>query len=185
GADGKFTVIGLATGFYRALFIDCASHKFLPQFRDGTAAGTLLFAAAIPIHVGAPNATSGVNARMTMGGIISGRIIGPDNAAVPCVSVSVGPAGQYYYYSSGYVTTDQNGNYTVTGLFPGSYIVAFYGHPSSYYPCPSPAPTFLDQWFNNADSYGAATPIALAAGEQKAANAKMKPGTTISGHVYR
>jgi 5-hydroxyisourate hydrolase-like protein (transthyretin family) len=72
----------------------------------------------------------------------------------------------------GFADTDHNGNYTVTGLAPGSYTVEF------------GAGSYIEQYYNGESTQGAADPVSVTAGQNTTSvDATMKVSGAISGHV--
>jgi hypothetical protein len=74
---GQYTLAGLPTGSYKVEFYDCTHTFYITQYYDNQPN----IGNAKLIAVTAPNATSGINAKLVRGGNISGTVT--NNAASP------------------------------------------------------------------------------------------------------
>lgn len=120
--DGDYALEGLRRGSYRVRFADCGGHGYAPEFYDDAVTPD----EAQPVDV-TPDATvSGVNARLSIGSVITGRVTGPDGVglAEACVFAYV---GYDTYDPVESAETDDMGRYELEGL-PGTQVrVAFTG----------------------------------------------------------
>ncbi len=104
-------------------------------------------------------------------GIISGNVTAP--GSVPLKNVEV-DAYTTYGDRGGYALTDASGNYQVTGLIAGSYIVQF--KPSSG--------GYAAEWYDNQSTALTATPVTVTTGGTTSAiNAQVDLGARFSGQV--
>ncbi len=115
---GRYVVGQLAPGRYLVQFSDCLGGTDGSQWYHGThteAFGT-------PVIVRAGKATAKVNAVLTTGGTISGKVTGPASAPAngTCVE-AYDPASQSY----GLTATNKRGHYTLGSLGNGRYSVSF------------------------------------------------------------
>ncbi|MDA8279767.1 MAG: carboxypeptidase regulatory-like domain-containing protein, partial [Actinomycetota bacterium] len=171
GSDGSYTVAGLTGGSYTVEFSNgCGnSTNYVTQWYTGAVAQS----AAAVVKVVALSTTKNIDATMQLGGEISGWVSDSSNTILPgiCVVASTS-SGQF-----GSATTDSNGNYTITGLASGSYIVEFST-------CIGSNLDFLGQWYTDAASPQAATPVVVTApSEISDINATMHLGGAFSGTV--
>jgi hypothetical protein len=116
---GAYQVSGLPAGSYDVEFYPCLSNsRYASQWYRGQAVQT----AATPVKVRAGATTVGVNARLTIGGSISGRVAGADGK--PLDNICVSAYNPYNgLFASG--TTGKAGTYLMLGVSTGSYTVEF------------------------------------------------------------
>jgi hypothetical protein len=117
GSTGAYTVASLPSGAYTVEFLDCAGGNHAPQWFNAQAS----LGSANPVTVTAGATTSNINGQLPGGGVIAGNVTA---AAAPvadlCIMVQ-DPAGNFVIGGG----TDTSGNYTITGLTAGSYVVDF------------------------------------------------------------
>jgi hypothetical protein len=170
-SDGTYTIAGLAPGSYTL------------EFNNGFSAPTLAtqywqnepsLASADFFPVAAGDALTGYDAHLAVGGTITGTILDGTAGNTPLSNVSV-----FVYQNGvdapGFAFTDNDGNYTMSGLAPGTYDVQFQ---ASY---PSNDAT---QWYQDAPAESTSTPVTVTDGSTAAGiNATLHAGATISGTV--
>jgi hypothetical protein len=138
-ANGTYTVPDLAGGSYRVGFADDAQGpealNYAPQFY----ASEPSLETATPVSVPAGEEVSGINARLTVGATIEGRVTEEESGAPPTARVLV----QVYDEADKYVASvvvQADGSYSVGSLAPGTYKVGFEGLP----PGEGYEPTFFE-----------------------------------------
>lgn len=122
GAEGNYTIVGLATDSYRVGFQPPEGVEFIEQFYDSEAKGWE--ADRVEVTVGA--VTPNIDAALQEAGQISGKVIDAVTHA-PLAGVGVEAfrtldTGSFEFKST---STDSSGNYTVPLLVPGQYTVRF------------------------------------------------------------
>src|SRR3954464_16035547 len=104
-------------------------------------------------------------------GTISGSVTAPGGVPLSGVQVT---AYTIYGDRGGYTTSDSSGNYQITGLIAGSYVLQF--EPSSG--------GYAKEWYHNQLTALTAVPVTLSTGATTSGiNAQMDPGAHISGQV--
>lgn len=174
-ANGDFTLRGLPTTDYIIAYNLCgtlvAEPHYVGEYFDDVQSSTN----ATPVHVTAGQAVTGKNALLVRTASISGHITddqGQDLANI-CVSASSSSGG------SGSATTDAGGDYEVTGLSPGSYVLAFNA-------CNSNDPYVVGENYNDKPLFVAASSdlVPVAAGQAVTGkDASLTVGGAVSGHV--
>ena len=165
GKTGRYTVGALATGSYTASFSPCNSSANLVTVTRH-------------VKVTAPHTTSGVNARLVVGGSASGTVAVAGSAAPAsntCVEfVSADPA------NAGSISfTGADGSYLATGLASGSYQVYFND------PLCGLGPVGLaPQWYNDQPTQATASKVTITVGHTTTGiNAALQTDGTITGTV--
>ncbi len=117
-SGGSYRITGLAAGSYDVEFYPCGSDaRYAAQWYRGRAAQ----ASATPVLVRAGAATTGVDARLAVGGTVSGRVVNAAGKPVSDLCVyAFSPSGSPEVSSTG-----PDGSYTFEGLGSGSYTVTF------------------------------------------------------------
>ena len=168
--DGDYSLAGLANEDHSVAFLDCQSPRYhLLEWYDDEAS----FSTAGPVSVGGPGSkTAGINARLSKGGSIGGRVTeaGTGSPVDACVSVFDADSGQ------GYVGfTDGDGEYEVGGLPPATYKVRFRD-------CATPA-AHPWEWHLNEATYADADRVVVNSSRTSAINAVLARGAGISGTI--
>jgi len=159
GKNGSYRVIGLTTGKYRVYFSrGCGNNgNYLPTKRS--------------VSVIAGHTTSGFDAFLKAGAIITGTVT--DSRGAPVRGICVSASGHGF----GGDTTNSDGKYSIIALPSGSYTVNFSGgcgNQGSYAP----------QYYRGQANIGSASPVRATAGHTTPGiDAAMQPGGTISGIV--
>lgn len=165
-ADGSYRIAGLTQGNYVLQFSGYntgALEQWYPNaaFRD----------TATAVAVAAGQDVTGINATLVKGASISGKVTVPAGTILSRVAVTASGEGSPY---GTYANVNADGTYKVKGLPAGSYKLKFTNYNSGA----------LDEWYNNVQTEAAATPIVLAAGQDKTAvDATLAQGASISGKV--
>ncbi|MBJ6725342.1 carboxypeptidase regulatory-like domain-containing protein [Geomesophilobacter sediminis] len=164
GADGTYTIPGLASGSYQVSY---SASGYIGQWSGGAGNQT----SAATVAVTAPNTTSGVNAALLVGASITGTVTdkgtGTGLAWISVIAVDVATSnwGRSTY-------TDSSGNYTISGLPNGNYRIRFSGT------------DYTAQWYNAKAGYGTADVVAAAAGVPVSGiDAALEKGGAVSGTV--
>jgi len=168
--SGQYTIRGLPTGSYKVEFYDCAGTNYITQYFNNKPTDT----SANAVSVTAPTVTSGINAKLVLGGRVTGVVT--NNAASPaplaniCVSVLT-PAGVFVKG----VETPASGQYSIAGVPAGSKKVVFSDCQGG---------DFVPQYFNNKPTLAAAITVPVAAGvTNNGISAKMVPAGKLTGTV--
>jgi hypothetical protein len=165
-ADGSYRLAGLTAGNYVVQFAGYNSGALDRWYANGTSRET-----ATPLPVAAGQDLTSINATLVKGASISGKVTVPAGVTLSGVSVSASGEGSPYGM---YASVNADGTYKVKGLPAGSYKVKFSNYNTGA----------LDEWYNNVQTEAAATPVVLAAGQDKVAvDATLAKGATISGKV--
>ncbi len=120
--DGSYTITGLAAGSYQVCFYSqAASGASATGWLDECYDNQPPYSLGTPVPVSLGQTSVGVNAALTTGGAIIGRVTDPNGSAVHDVSVSAFGPGY------GGSQSDSDGHYALTGLPTGSYTLCFDG----------------------------------------------------------
>jgi len=189
--NGDYTVGPIPPGTdYRVQFVDevwCEGgpHLYLSEWWMEAAS----FDGSIDIVVTAGNTTPGIDGTLELGGLISGTVSDAvTSAPVPgiCLNVydasEVGPDGPEE--NVGFAQTDQNGEYTLGPIPPGTdYRVQFID--ATW--CDGGPHQYLSEWWNNKPSFqdtGPGDDVAVTAGNiTPGIDGTLEKGGTISGTV--
>jgi hypothetical protein len=165
--DGTYTVTGLAPGQYKLRFEPRPVDELAVTF-SGNAAK---FAAAAIVTVGTADVT-GIDGTLPVGATISGRVTNPGGSGVSSASMYARPIGGSEPDAVYASTDDNDGFYTISSLRLGSYVVDYEGY----------ADGTAHEWWNNAYSSAAATPISVTTGATLTGyNVQLDPAASISG----
>jgi hypothetical protein len=115
---GAYLITGLAAGSYDIMVNGCGSARFAQQWYRGK----LTAASATPVRVRTGRETTGIDARLTEGGAISGRVVGPGGKPLANICVS---AVDFAALSGSFAQTGRTGRYTLTGLNTGDFTLYF------------------------------------------------------------
>ncbi|MGH9225606.1 MAG: MSCRAMM family protein [Acidimicrobiales bacterium] len=171
GADGTYTLAGLAASTYKIRFDDCtAPVEYAVEYYDNKPD----FTSGNTVAVATGATVSGINAAMAIGGAISGSLVA-DGSGTPlsgiCVGVSV-PTGGFV----GSATTGAGGTYLLAGVAAGSYKVRFDD-------CVSPI-DYASEYYDNKLGFNAGDTVNVTAGATTTGiNAGLAIGGRISGTV--
>lgn len=167
-SEGKYAVTGLRPGGYTVQFVPTVGN-YAGLYYDGKSEPAE--ASVITLAGGATR--TGVDAALAAGAAIAGKVTDKQtHAPVPGVQVSIEPAegaGQPVT-----TTTGVDGSYSLSGLLPGQYLVAFEPNEAEY----------LDQYYDDAEGAGSANPVTLQAGSNvEGVDAALVESATVSGEV--
>lgn len=168
--DGSFSVGGLAAG---SLTID-ARVPFNSNYLEQWWSGKTSFETADFFLVSAGGVVADRNIALPTGATISGSVVTRAVPQQPLVSATVsafGPDGTIKFQG----TSNQAGNYTISGLTPGQYRIAFQSAESD---------NFGTGWWHDATSLSTATVVEVGAGQAiLGIDGALDVGATISGTV--
>jgi hypothetical protein len=170
GADGAFAIAGLEPGDYRVGFTprDSAS-SYIREYWDGAEE----FADAEVVEVAAGAATT-IAPTLEVGATISGTVV--DGAGAPV-------AGGYVYAylgddpsTRGGASVASDGSYAIVGLPTGDYVL-------EAGPAWGADVLYVREWWQDARTRDAATPLAIEAGDALAADWVLDAGAVVEGGV--
>lgn len=155
-ASGEYTVVGLATGSYKVKFSASfeSGLNFVTQYYEGASS----LVAAKPIGVVQGETTEGIDAKLQVGGKVTGTVTDVvTHAAVSSVYVFAVDSGEAFV---GMAITNASGQYTILGLASGSYKIEFVdlGGNSHY----------ITQYYNAQPSFASANPVSVTQGNTTA-----------------
>ena len=169
--DGSYIITGLNRGVY---ILMAGAEGYMPQYFS--------FAyhiwEASPVDVSPPEITQSMDfylePNIQGNGSISGQVTveGADNEPIPYGVIYASLIGNPFYSEIAY--TDENGNYSISGLRPGEYIVS------------AEAEWFFGETYDNVPIYeqGEATPVEVVDGDNTPnINFSLSRGGTISGKI--
>jgi hypothetical protein len=166
--DGTYTLSTIPAGSYTLQFEADDGQNYVTQCWNDepcVPGGNTYFTVADG------QALTGYDAQLAAGASISGTVDGADNSGVGLSGIQV--TAQSNEGSFGSASTDPTGNYTITGLAPGTYEVQFSG-----------SGNYLTQWWNDQPTQETAAKLTLASGDSVSdVNATLAIGATITGTV--
>jgi 5-hydroxyisourate hydrolase-like protein (transthyretin family) len=174
-ATGSYTVTGLVSGSYRIEFEPYpwgTSAAYLGEYYNDKASLTT----ADPVAVADGGVTSGIDAALTLGGQITGRVTATDGGG-PLEDVWV----DAYDSNGNYVSdgeTGATGVYTIAGLPAGNYRLEFYPSSSGV------SAAYLSEYYNNRPTLATADPVSVTLGGMTSnINAVLSRGGQITGQI--
>jgi 5-hydroxyisourate hydrolase-like protein (transthyretin family) len=185
-ATGEYSITGLAPGDYRVQFnvgqYWDGSRSVRPNLVSEYYDDVTDWGSATTVDVLAGD-RSGINAALEPGRSITGTVVLPEGAPSEWLrSVSVSASSINGSMIGGLSATPDPiaGQYTITGLAPGSYQVAFRvmsGMPGTE------IPNLVDEYYDNAYSLSTATPVDVTGADMAGIDAALESGRSISGTV--
>jgi protocatechuate 3,4-dioxygenase beta subunit len=152
--DGSYSLPGLAEGDYNVCFDavnvrqPAATGYVNECYEDSTVSSGTAYTA---VHVAAGSVTSGIDAELTVGAEIRGRVTDSTGNGIDDVSINAMDADGNYLGVYGYV--DSTGRYEITGL-PATAVVL----------CFEPGPSHLAECYDDQPDASTATPIYTSSG---------------------
>lgn len=161
GSSGSWTISGLPPGEYRVAF---RAQGLAEQYYEDTTRN-----AAYPVPVVAGTMTTGIDAAMMPGAVVTG-VVTSGAAGDPIENVNVQVVDTNFNWFGG-ASTDSNGTYEITDLPSGSYLVVFehQGYVRSFH----------DGSFDPEN----VEPLQISAGTSTTVDIAMVTGVTVSGAV--
>jgi GDSL-like Lipase/Acylhydrolase family/Carboxypeptidase regulatory-like domain len=167
-SDGNYAITGLRPGGYTVQFVPTVGN-YAGLYYDGKSE----VAEADVITLAAGAARTGVDASLSPGASLAGTVTDKQtNAPVPGVQVSIEPTEEGGEPLT--TTTGEDGSYSISGLSPGKYLVAFEPDEAQY----------LGQYYDEAEDAGSANQVTVQAGASlEGVDAALVESATISGEV--
>lgn len=166
--DGTYRIVGLPAGAYVVEFSRNERANLVGEWwRNASSAAS---ASAVAVAAGA--SVKAIDASLSSGGILSGRLTGPDGRAVVdgYVSAVNTTSGRWEWG-----LTASDGTWSLRALPPGAYRLQFSARNGS---------NTVDEWWQNAGTAAAATPVSVSAGKTVSKlDVQLARGGTISGTV--
>jgi protocatechuate 3,4-dioxygenase beta subunit len=168
-SSGNYSITGLAPGDY---YVTTYCNPFYTH-GDMYYSGAISRGSATQVTISAGANSPNINFSLSPGGQISGRIIrNSDGAGIYSATINVYDTNGFFVKS---VTANASGNYTIPGLVPGDYFVAT-----------NRLNGYIDEFYNDVLSLGAATAVTVTAGTTSSGiDLALDSGFTISGNVNR
>ncbi|MDR7189114.1 5-hydroxyisourate hydrolase-like protein (transthyretin family) [Microbacterium sp. BE35] len=183
---GEYTITGLPSGAYQVQFN-------VGTYWDGTAsvkpnlvseyydtATDWSTATAVDVSTGD---RSGIDATLRPGRSITGTVTLPAGAPtewLSAITVSASAVNGSMIGGIGATPDPETGRYTITGLAPGSYQVAFRVMTSMP---GTELPNLVDEYYDNAYTLSSATPVDVSGGDKAGIDATLESGHSISGTI--
>ena len=161
--NGNYTAQGIPAGNCKVEFYPYSGENYVSEWYNDKRH----FDTADLVGITAGSTTT-INAQLTQGGIIAGRVVDASGVGIQNVRVRVYDL-DYYYIGARY--TDSNGYYAMQMIPPGFAKVYFYTG--------SAAGDYLSEWYDNKDSFENADQVPFASGQTTFINAVLVPDTTL------
>ncbi len=171
GPGGTYTLGQLPATDIRIHFRDCGAGPFLDQWYLGQTDPN----SSTPIVLAAGASQAGVDAQLTRGMVVSGRVTDGSGHPIAGINVNVNPTDSG---GSAWGQTDSTGRYTTSPIAPGSYRVQFQDSSSN--------PVWAAQFWNGQPSRNLATILTLSGSDGPVrgnVNATLAPAASIAGTV--
>ena len=161
--DGNYTLSNLPSGNYKISFSGVG--YFTEWYNNKTSQPS-----ADLVTVTAPSLTSGIDAVLERSGGISGTVKNGQGVGIKNIWVGIFDANGYYLFGT---PTNQDGNYTASGLATGNYKVCF-----------NAVTGYRTEWYNNKATQADADLVAVTVPNiTSGIDAVLEPGGSISGTI--
>jgi hypothetical protein len=167
-SNGDYTIHFLAPGDCKVYFDTWSAGNYVPEWYNDKGA----FDEADAVAITAGQTTANIDAQLTDGGIISGRVTNESAEGIEGIRVRVLDLVGNWINA---VDTDANGDYTVNRLEAGSYKVDFN---TSFI-----SESYVREWYNDKTSLNSADPVEVTAGAVTTIDAVLQLGGTVTGRV--
>lgn len=182
--EGRFVFGNLSTGTYTLEVYDSdgVPVELSPASKSTVEleADTAIFPVLYTVEAKQAEAPAHSDITLAQAGVISGTVTAEDTGD-PLEDVRVivrTPSGEFVTSTS----TDASGNYTVTGLDAGEYIVKF--DPQNFSSVGDPAEAYLLEYYNDQPDQDSADPVTVTdPGTTSGIDAALERGSQISGTV--
>jgi hypothetical protein len=166
-SEGNYAITGLRPGVYTVQFVPTVGN-YAGLYYDGKSQ----VGEADPITVAGGVTRTGVDASLSPGASLSGAVIDKQtNAPARGVQVTIEPTEGGESLTT---TTGEDGSYSLSGLTPGKYLVAFEPDEAQY----------LGQYYDEAEDAGSANQVTVQAGaDLDGIDAALVESATIYGEV--
>jgi len=165
-ADGYYAV-AISPGNWLVGFETSAAGNYISEIYNDQ----LMVENAALVTVTAGQTTTGINAQLAPGGIVSGRVTDGSGNGIPNVDINVQTSD---YSIEPRKKTDANGYYTIQGMPTGNFQLQF--ETSSIF--------YVTKWYNNKHNSFDADYLYITAGQTLSnIDAQLDPGGQISGRV--
>jgi hypothetical protein len=171
GSGGEYTISDLKSGKYKVgFFTESEGLNYVPQYWNGKSS----YAEGEEVTVVAGGSPVTANAALTAGGQITGRVTAASGgAALNDAEVCAYSASAEYDRCT---DTNSSGEYTISSLVTGTYIVSFYDREEGA--------DYLSQYYSGQSSEATANGVEATEGSTKSGiDAALAPGGEISGRV--
>jgi len=170
-ADGNYSFQGLPAGNWKVYFNAANVGNYLPRYYNDKDGWNPQLADSVSVTAG--QTAAGINAQLTPGGIISGRVVDQAGNGIPNASVEVMDIAQYYTINRS--NTDANGYYTARGLPAGTWKIRFDA---------TNVGNYVPEFYNDKFKYQDADTVAVALGQTVSnIDAQLADGGIITGRV--
>jgi hypothetical protein len=176
-ADGAYSLPGLAAGSYRVgYFPRYAAGEEVRRYQDSFYSSKASYDAADTVALAAGQALAGIDATLSLGGALAGRVIADDGGAglEGVVVLAFSGAGGI----AGVGVSDAAGAYSIAGLAPGSYSVLF----DTIFAPFEASRGYIDEYFDDRRAPPFTT-VAVTSGATTTASAGLALGGRIAGRV--
>ena len=167
---GVYAITGLLAGDYRVQFAAPLGSNLVSEYLPDTTNISL----AVPVKVSAGASLTGIDASLSVGASITGRVTDDQGRPVQGVNVSATSTATTTDFPKS-AMTDVNGVYVITGLAAGDFRVQFSGPMGS---------NLLSEYHPDTTNSSLAVPVKVAAGAMVTGiDASLASGASITGHV--